>query len=823
MGTITEKKTGCFHCGENCGTDDFRVGENLFCCEGCKMVFQLLDRKGLCDYYQLNERSGINRRIPVRKDKFAFLHDEKIAGRLIIFHNEAETHVTFYLPQIHCSSCLYLLENLPQLHQGVLSSRMDFTAKEIFIIFDHRLISLRELAELLTSLGYEPYISLRDLGQAPPVVSKKIIYQLGIAGFCFANIMLLSFPEYLGLDGSERSLQTLFRYLNFSLSLPVFFYSAQPFFISSWKGIRHKFMNIDGPIALAILITFCRSVYEVFSGTGPGYFDSMTGIVFLMLAGRVLQDKTYRQLAFDRDYTAYFPIAVSVLKEDKISSIHKEIPTSLPDIRCGDTLRIHNGELIPADGILTRGKALIDYSFVTGESIPVIKNTGEIVYAGGKQTGEVIEILVVKEVVQSYLTQLWNRKDKDQPSIDTEGSANSLTDSSGKNSFVHLLSRNFTFIVLAIAAAAVLYWGFHDPAKIGNAVTAILIIACPCALLLSSTFTNGNMLTILSRNRFYLRNAQIIERIADVSHIVFDKTGTLTQNGQQEMVYKGTPLTREEQSGLALLTSQSTHPLSRALAQHLEWAQKNNPERKRFDLMGFLEVPGKGLEGSVNGIKLAIGSRSYVTGNKQGQDNFGTGVYISRDRILLGHFSIANHYREGIFEMLRSLRPGQSVSVLSGDNANERPYLEKLLGRDTNLLFNQTPKNKSDYIRQLQGTGRKVMMIGDGLNDAGALQESDIGIALSDNTNHFTPASDAILEAGQLFLLPKFIRLCVANKRIIIASFIVSILYNLIGLFFAVQGNLSPLIAALLMPASSLSILLVAYGSSKLMAKHLRL
>lgn len=832
--SITEKKTNCFHCGEDCGTDDIRVGEKLFCCEGCKMVFQLLDRKGLCDYYQLNERSGVNRRTPVREDKFAFLDDKIIAGRLIVFQNEAETHASFYLPQIHCSSCLYLLENLNQLHPGVGSSRLDFGAKEIFIIFDHRSISLRKLAELLTSIGYEPYISLRDLGQSPKLVSKKMIYQLGIAGFCFANIMLLSFPEYLGLDGSEKSLQTVFRALNLLLSLPVFFYSAQPFFIAAWKGIRHKFMNIDGPIALAIIITFSRSVYEVLSGTGPGYFDSMSGIVFFMLAGRVLQDRTYRQLSFDRDYTAYFPVAVTVIQEDKALSIKKEISTSLPDIRCDDTLRIHNGELIPADGILTRGKALIDYSFVTGESFPVLKETGEIVYAGGRQTGAVIEIMVVKEVAQSYLTQLWNRQNKDHPSLNKEGSGNGFNNSSDSNSFVHLLSRNFTFIVLAIAAGAAGYWGVHDPAKIGNAVTAVLIIACPCALLLSSTFTNGNILTILSRNRFYLRNAQVIEHIAAASHIVFDKTGTLTQSGQQDLSYKGTPLTEEEQRALSLLASQSTHPLSRALARHLEMTQQNyvdrNGKKEELDengngnsFTGFREVPGKGLEGSVNDVKLAIGSLSFVTGNNKAQDNFGTGMYISRDGILLGHFSIANHYREGIFDMLRTLRPGQSLSVLSGDNAQERPYLEKVLGQDTSLLFNQAPENKSAYIRQLQGLGGKVMMIGDGLNDAGALQQSDIGIALAENSNHFTPASDAILEAGQLFLLPKFIRLCRVNRRVIVASFILSILYNLIGLFFAVQGNLSPLIAAVLMPASSLSILLLTYGSSKLLAKRLGL
>ena len=439
MTTTTTEKIVCSHCGESCRSGAIMAEDLSFCCEGCKMVYQLLNHNGLCDYYALNSHPGTSQRPDRYKEKFSFLDDEKIAAQLISFRNGEETHVTFYLPQIHCSSCLYLLENLRRLEPAVLSSRVDFAAKEVTIVFDHRRSSLRRIADLLTATGYEPYISLHQLGQVRPKTSRQGIYRLGIAGFCFANIMLLSFPEYLGLDKTEPVFQSVFRWLALSLSLPVLLYSAQPFYFSAWKGLRHRFLNIDAPIALAILVTFSRSAYEVLSGAGSGYFDSMTGIVFFMLAGRTLQDRTYRQLSFERDYTSYFPVAVAVLEGDK------ERPRSLPEIRCGDTLRIHHEELIPADGILTRGQALIDYSFVTGESLPVIKEVGELVYAGGKQTGAAIEMLVVKEVAQSYLTRLWNRQDEKKNHTDPGFS------------FIHLFSRNFTYIVLSIAAAAALY------------------------------------------------------------------------------------------------------------------------------------------------------------------------------------------------------------------------------------------------------------------------------------------------------------------------------------------------------------------------------
>jgi len=764
------------------------------------MVYQILNQSDLCDYYNLNENPGISQRIHVREDKFAFLDDEKIQLQLIHFRDDKQVHVTFYLPQMHCSSCLYLLENLHRLNTGVISSKVNFTRKEVDIVFLSRQTSLRKVAETLTRIGYEPYISLNDLKEKRPAINKSMVYQLGIAGFCFGNIMLMSFPEYLGIDASETGLRSIFRWINFGLAIPVLLYSSLPFYESSWKSLRHKFLNIDAPIALAIIITFVRSAWEVISGTGGGYFDSMTGIVFFMLAGRILQDKTYRQLSFERDYTSYFPVAVSVLKEKN------ETPTALPDIKPGDTLLIHHEELIPADGILTRGKAFIDYSFVTGESLPVLKEVGELVYAGGKQTDGNIEILVVKEVAQSYLTKLWNQ--------DARGDSGETGGKKQAVSFVHLLSRYFTYIVLTIALATGIYWQINDPSRLWPAVTAIFIIACPCALLLSNTFTNGNILRILGRNHFYLRSAQTIEDIAKANHIVFDKTGTLTSTQQQHISYKGNTLSSYQQQQVAALAACSSHPLSRALVKHLDG-------HTGIGVSGFRETTGEGIEGFVIDDLVKIGSYRFVTGAKDRQ--LGTTIFVSIENQLYGYFLFSNHYRESIPELIQQLKGHYRLSVLSGDNEAEKGNLQQLLGRKATLLFHQKPEDKLHYIQQLQQKGDKVMMIGDGLNDAGALKQSDIGIALAEQTNNFTPSSDAIIEANQLSRLTRFISLCRANRRIVIVSFVLSIVYNIIGLFFAVQGNLSPLVAAILMPSSSLSILLITFGSSSLLARQMKL
>lgn len=793
---ITDQQLHCYHCGETCANEKIHVAEKIFCCDGCKMVYQILNEGELCEYYNLNENPGINQRVHVRKDKFAFLDDGKIQVQLISFRDDKQVHMTFYLPQMHCSSCLYLLENLHRLDPGVVSSKVNFTRKEVDIVLLTPQTSLRKVAETLTSIGYEPYISLNDLKEKRPAINKSMVYQLGIAGFCFGNIMLMSFPEYLGIDASEVGLRGMFRWANFALAIPVLLYSSLPFYESSWKSLKHKFLNIDAPIALAIIVTFIRSAWEVISGNGGGYFDSMTGIVFFMLAGRIVQDNTYRQLSFERDYTSYFPIAVSVLKENT------EVPTTLPDLKPGDTLLIHNEELIPADGILSKGKAFIDYSFVTGESLPVLKEVGELVYAGGKQTEGNIEILVVKEVAQSYLTKLWNRDE-----FKKQEQAKSV-------SFVHLLSRYFTYIVLTIALVTGIYWQLNDPSKLWPAVTAIFIIACPCALLLSNTFTNGNILRILGHNHFYLRSAQTIEDMAKATHIVFDKTGTLTSTQQQDIHYEGTPLTAYQQQLVAALASCSNHPLSKALAKQLG-VPKNR------EVTGFKETTGMGVEGYINGELLRSGSYEFVAGKHNTQP--GTTVYISINNKVYGFFLFSNHYREAIPGLLNELKNEYRLSVLSGDNEAEKVNLERLLGRKATLLFHQKPEDKLQYIQQLQQQGEKVMMIGDGLNDAGALKQSDIGIAVAEQTNNFTPSSDAIIEARQFSRLTKFIRLCRANRNIVVASFVMSIVYNIIGIAFAVQGNLSPLVAAILMPSSSLSILLLTFGSSSLLARRMKL
>lgn len=802
-GNSLHEKTpiACFHCGESCTGTGIIFQEKHFCCHGCKAVYQILNENGLSSYYTLNAHAGIQQRFQKTLRKFAFLDDPEIAGTLIAFRDAGQAHVYFTIPAIHCSSCIYLLENLHRVEPGILRTDIQFLKKEARIIFDESVISLRGVVETLSRIGYDPHISMQGaLKQKAP--NRSLVYRLGVAGFAFGNIMLLSFPDYFSKTASDEIyLGNIFRYVSLALAIPVFFYCANIFFISAWKGMRQKHLNIDFPVALAILVTFVRSLTEVFSGAGNGYFDSMTGIVFFMLAGRLLQDKTYEQLSFERDYTDYFPLAATTL-----SAEGKEISVLLDKIKCGDTLRLLNNEIIPADGILLNSSAMIDYSFVTGESAAIEINKGDKIYAGGKLLGGMIELQVIKNVAQSYLTGLWGKQEKEAPK-------------KAQISFVHKLAGNFTVFVGIIALAAGVYWWFHDPGKIWPAVTAVLIIACPCGLLLTATFTNGYLLRILGKNGLFLRNAGAIEKFGKINHLVFDKTGTLTSPSDIIVAFSGNELSGYEKKLIASLTKQTIHAFSKPVLDFLH-------VHEIVQVKHFTEFPGLGITGEISGHNIKLGTGIFMNYNLNEKKSAGSILYIEIDGIKKGNFILQQTLRPRLDQMFRLLKHTMQLALLSGDEPNQPECFYRAMGDNADIRFRQSAADKLAYIKNLQVKGNTVAMAGDGLNDAVALKQSDLGICITEDTNRFTPAGDAILEGERLYLLPAFIKMCKNAKTIIKICFSFSLVYNITGIYFAVQGILSPLIAAILMPCSTLTIILLTfiisnYSAGRLGLRHL--
>ena len=787
----------CFHCGDECHDDSIKIDEKFFCCNGCKTVYEIFEQNNLCNYYNLENSPGISPNLNFGK-RFDYLEDYLTIQKLLDYQDEKISNVTFNIPQMHCSSCIWLLENLYKLNKSIKNSRVDFLKKKLSIQFNHSEISLKQIVQLLASIGYEPQILLDTVDQKEEKhLNKKLFYKIGIAGFCFGNVMLLSFPEYLSIDITETYFRKLFGHLNLLLSLPVFFYSASGYFISALQGLKKKFINLDVPISLGILALFLRSAFEVLILSGPGYFDSLTGLVFFLLIGKFLQEKTYDTLNFERNYKSYFPLAVTILIDGKEESI----PVS--NLKTGNRIIVRKNELIPADCVLFNGDGRIDYSFVTGESKPVGKVSGEMIYAGGRQLGGAIELEVIKEVSQSYLTQLWNHD-----------SFSKISKSTFTN-FSNAVSKYFTTAVLLIAAAAALYWFQSDSAKALNVFTAVLIVACPCALALSTPFTLGNAMRIFGKNKLYVKNSAVIEKIAKINSIVFDKTGTITQPGKSDLIYHGKILTPHQQKSIKSIVRNSTHPLSKKIFDSLE-------AEDFFPVTAYNEITGKGIEGVIYGNPIKIGSSEFIgLVNDHSKNNFlKTEIHISFNDEVLGNFIVSNSYREGIAETIKQIEKKYKLSLLSGDNPAEKENLQKYFTSESNLLFNQSPEDKLNYIKTLQSKNEIVMMIGDGLNDAGALNQSDIGISVTDDISNFTPASDAIADAGILNRLVDFLKYSRDSVNIIYINFGISFFYNVIGLSFAVQGLLSPLIAAVLMPLSSITVVSFATLATNFIAKR---
>jgi len=744
------------------------------------MVFQLLNDNNLSDYYGFEEHPGTS----LNKAKvtlYDYLDDDAIAKKLLLFDENGIAKIKLKLPQIHCSACLYLLENISKINNSIFYSKVNFLKKEATFQFNKNQFSLKELVQLLVRIGYEPVLQFDKLKAKIPIkTDRTIIYKIGLAGFAFGNIMLLSFPEYLGFHEARSAFYL--GYINIALIMPVILYSASDYFKSAYVSLKHGHVNLDFPIVLGMSTLLLRSIYEILAHVGEGYLDSISGFVFFLLIGKWFQNFTYNSLDFERTYESYFPISSTVKIDNKWMS------KAIDKIIIDDVLLIRNQELIPVDCKLLNGHARIDYSFVTGESELISKQVGDDLLAGGKQVGESIEVLVQKDIDQSKLTQLWNEK----VFKDNRQTTSTL--------FIDKISKYFTFGILALALLTFAVWLAKDVSQSFTVFTSVLIVACPCALALAIPFTYGNILRFLSKLGFHIRNVEAIEQIQDIDHIVFDKTGTITDSQKMEVTYNGEELTDQELSIVVSTCMQSNHPLSKAIVnkyKHINFVSLDT----------YHEKVGFGLYSEYNNSKVKLGSDAYIFNLDK---NLNSGVFIQIDGSYKGCFEVQHVLRNNIDKVINSLQNQFTLSLLSGDGNKQEVRMKSLFGEKVHLTFNASPMDKLNYIKGLQSKGKRVMMIGDGLNDAGALQQSDVGLVLSDNVNNFSPACDAIIHADIFSNFHRYIAFLNAARLVIYGAFVIALLYNAIGLGFAVTGKLRPVIAAILMPLSSTTVIL--YG-----------
>jgi Cu+-exporting ATPase len=779
-----EKKTltECAHCQQAILEIVPGEGDKVYCCYGCKVVDELMGTsKNLLELPEKSLRS------------YAYLDEEKIKNQLCHFREGSINAIKIHLPAIHCSSCIYLLENLNEVAPGISDVQVHFPKKEASIQFSEDDIKLSEVATLLEFIGYKPdFISHLGKGKKS---KNRLLIQLGIAGFFFGNTMLLALPEYL--DDSlinDADLQRFFRYLMMAFSLPVVFFSARDYFVSAFKSLRAGALSIDLPIAMGITVLFLRSSYEVISSLGSGYFDSLTGLVFFLLIGKWYQQMTYQNFSFDRDLRSFLPLAANILLDDG-----QEKPIVIDDLKKGDRLILRQGEVLSADGILISEKAEIDYSYLSGESLPVQKLKGDKIFAGAKIAGQAIQVEVHSTVEHSYLSSLWAK--------------DAFADASKKKSlaFSDRISQYFTPAILLIALIAALIWSQQDFSKAILVFTSVLIVACPCALALAEPFAAGSMMRWFGKYGFFIKNATVLNRLQSINTVVFDKTGTLTLPNSIQVNWHGDELSFEEKWAVAALALNAQHPLAQPLLHFLDQKKADSTQ-----VLSFEEVSGEGVAARVRGSYYRLGKASFLNLSDQAGT---TAVYVERDAVVRGYFSFFQKERPGLSEGIESLAPYYNLAVLSGDNDAERERFEVIFKERAALYFQHSPHDKLDRLKEIQQKGEKVLMLGDGLNDAGALQQSEVGVSLCEKDVNFFPASDALLQSQAFPLLASFLALSHSYRKIVNWAFVISLAYNFIGVAVAVAGLLSPLLAAVLMPISSVTVVLFTTLRSGFMAK----
>jgi Cu+-exporting ATPase len=782
----------CFHCGDICTTLDIKTEDKFFCCSGCKTVFEILNQSGLDTYYNLEMDADKRKRSVDAANKYEFLDDEEIQEKILDFKIGNKSQLIVDLPDIHCSACLYLLENIYKINPAVLESKVNFIRKEATILFDNENLSLRKLAEILHSIGYPPKFNLSSVEGKKDNPNRLLYFKLAAAGFAFGNVMLFAFPDYLSGGTLDEETKKFLSYISLFLS-PVVLYASIDYFRSAWAGLKVKHINIDVPISIGIVVLFLRSAFEIISDTGTGYIDSLTGLIFFLLIGKVFQKKTYEKLSFENDYSAYFPLSVTVKGKNGV----KDKVIALTKLKAGDRIVLKNEDIIPNNSMLFSDKCFIDYSYVSGESKIIEANKGEKLYAGGKIVGSMVELDVLSDFDKDHLNKIWLGDDK----INKSNNLSRMSDN---------VAKYFTIIVLAIAFGSFIFWYNTDPAISWDTLTAVLIITCPCALAMTIPFTYGTSFRLLSKHGLFIKEPNIIETISRTKKIVFDKTGTLTDTNDSEIEYYGKEIPLECLSLIKTGVENSNHPLSKMLFNFLKI--------EKLTINNFEELPGLGISIKNEKYNIRIGNKNWLNYKQLEKINEST-VVIEIDGELYGYYIFKQKYRNGIFVMMNNLISTFNLYIISGDNDAEKEHLKSETSDKLEMKFNMLPNEKYQFINQIKEQKTTTLMIGDGLNDAGALKNADVGISVSNDSSSFTPGSDAIILGSKLQYLNYFLNFIKSTRYIVISSFVFSFLYNIVGLSYAVTGNLSPIVAAILMPLSSITIIIYTTVSSIFISK----
>lgn len=792
----------CTHCGLTVPAGLVRAdATEQFCCNGCQTVYQVIHSCGLERFYGLRDAAGESgQQAKTTARAYAEFDDEAFRALYCRDVAEGQRSVELYLEGVHCSACVWLVEKLPRILDGVSSARLTYGRSLVEVTWDPEKVKLSQVAHALDRLGY-PAHPAKDARarQARQKEDHRFLIRIGVAAACAGNVMTIAFALYGGMfTGMEADYARFFRWISLGLGLIALLWPGRIFFTGAWAALRTRTAHLDLPIAIALSVGTFAGLINVIRDQGDIYFDSLTMLIFLLLVGRWIQRSQQRRAADAVELLyALTPSSVRVVRDGQCVDLPIEA------VEVGELAEIRADESIAVDGVIERGESSVNQSLLTGEAMPVQMRPGDTVAAGTINCSAPLRIRITATGHKTRVGQLMN-----------------LVEQGAKQRsrivvMADRLAGWFVVVLLLLASLTFLSWLWIDAARAAEHTVALLIVACPCALGLATPLTVSVALGQAAKRGVLIKGGDVFEGLARPGTLLLDKTGTLTQGKAALTTWHGSESVKPL---VAALEAEATHPLAQAFVQALSNESSSAPRPTQVH-----HTPGSGISGSFEGQTLHVGSPSYCQQNNvtvspnftrltealiaQGQ----TPVHISRDGTCVAVAGFSDPLRSDAQDVIAELQSGGwDLHILSGDHDSVVKHVGQQLGLPPDRCHgHMSPEDKLDAVRTRSGEGN-VVMVGDGVNDAAALAAATVGLAVHSSAEASMSAADAYLSRPGLRPLMELISASRRTLRSTRRGLGASLGYNAIAASMAIMGLLGPLTAAILMPISSITVLSIA-------------
>lgn len=772
-------------------------GGELFCCEGCAGVYEILNASGLNEFYERLGKTTLN---PARGAKNAAQKSQE--DLVAIYQNYVKNEngfnkISLIIEGIHCSACIWLNEKVLFAQKGILEVNINSVNNKALIVWDENEINLAQIFALIRSIGYEPYpYDAQAQEQRLSGQRREFYARLLVGVFCTMNIMWLAVAQYGGyFTGMRADVRSIINFAEFILATPVLFYTGGGFFRGTWSALKSKTQNMDSLIVTGTLAAYIFSIHAMFSRQGEVYFDSVAMIITFVFIGKYLEILSKKKAADTLDNLNSLNLnSVSVKNGDEITL------KSAQEVRVGELVVVRVGERVLLDGVVVSGAASFDLSSLSGESAPAYLSAkdGENEIKSGSVCVDgtlVYEVgAVFSESVLARIINLLETAAAKKPKIQALADA---------------IAARFSTAITTLALATFAFW-FWRTGELSAAIIvaiSVVVISCPCALGLATPVSTLVALGAGFRRGILFKEARIIESLAKCDTAVFDKTGTLTSGRLK--VSKFTHSDKFDASALFSLVSSSIHPVSRAVGEYL---RANFKDLKLLELSGFENIAARGTQAKFDGINLAGGSEKFMRdlGLYSGEAVRGTCYFFAEGGQIAAVFELEESLKEGAKECVDALKnAGMRVAMLTGDNEYAAKRVAEELGVGETVA-NALPTDKAAYVERLAQQGRNVLMIGDGINDAAALALSSVAVCMGSGAAVSIAKSDVVLMRDDPASLAAAVALARKTYRIVRQNLAFSLVYNAVTIPLAMAGYVAPAVAALSMSLSSVAVVLNA-------------